>query len=450
MKPSEHAVHPSAAAIAQTLGARGDLDREPTFVEKFACALALNVADKHPGEKWGDLADMMLNLLSAKTPLAKIVPSPLGGHTIKFDIELIRHAKLTNSSIKLTLQLNDVMNKWSMVDGMATDHVTEREIENGAALFVMKRTLTDPSLTAHDKREIARNLDKLMGGRRHRFEFKGADGKTYSLSNDTLATEASKEIAEWLAGQLKVERPDGSSFHKLVEETRAGRLMTLGEATPREYAGSLDEPHQIFVLEHDWAGAFAKAAGLSGEWRLPYDKCCFEMLVSGKRVCACVYEDDQKMRRYMLIFVRATDGWCCEALYLHHAANDSWAEPLPRLVADKWDRLAALIGAQLRAVSIALGAEVATKEIVRTPHKLNQARERRGRLPLFDYHVVTLSRRSRAAPVPTDLKDRDRRASPRLHFRRGHNRNYKNYRLWVEWQLVGDPDLGFIDKHYKL
>jgi hypothetical protein len=44
----------------------------------------------------------------------------------------------------------------------------------------------------------------------------------------------------------------------------------------------------------------------------------------------------------------------------------------------------------------------------------------------------------------------EKRHSPRLHFRRGHHRHYENYKLWIKWQLVGNPDIGFIDKDYKL
>jgi hypothetical protein len=38
----------------------------------------------------------------------------------------------------------------------------------------------------------------------------------------------------------------------------------------------------------------------------------------------------------------------------------------------------------------------------------------------------------------------------RLHFRRGHFRHFDGWKTWVNWCLVGDPDLGFVDKHYKL
>ena len=40
--------------------------------------------------------------------------------------------------------------------------------------------------------------------------------------------------------------------------------------------------------------------------------------------------------------------------------------------------------------------------------------------------------------------------SPRLHFRRGHWRHYEDHKTWIRWQMVGNPDLGFVEKQYRL
>lgn len=62
---------------------------------------------------------------------------------------------------------------------------------------------------------------------------------------------------------------------------------------------------------------------------------------------------------------------------------------------------------------------------------------------------VRLARRTRASAFPADHVGEERR-SPRLHFVRGHWRRYANHKTWLKWFLRGDPDLGFIDKHYRL
>ena len=112
-------------------------------------------------------------------------------------------------------------------------------------------------------------------------------------------------------------------------------------------------------------------------------------------------------------------------------------------MSDEWPFLAS----QIRAMCIALDAEVAVSSIVRAPHRLNAARVDRGRLPIFDYHVVSLAKRTRPeALADTECEGRH----PRLHWVRGHWRHYTNVKTWIRWHLRGDPDLGFIEKHYRL
>ena len=100
------------------------------------------------------------------------------------------------------------------------------------------------------------------------------------------------------------------------------------------------------------------------------------------------------------------------------------------------------------AICIALDAAIATTEVVRAPHKINRVREAKGRLPIFDFHSVRLTKRSRPMPLPVDP---DRAITRRrLHFRRGHWRHFDDHKTWINWMLVGDPDLGFVDKNYRL
>ncbi|HKM88832.1 MAG TPA: hypothetical protein VJX48_09530, partial [Xanthobacteraceae bacterium] len=110
-----------------------------------------------------------------------------------------------------------------------------------------------------------------------------------------------------------------------------------------------------------------------------------------------------------------------------------------------------LVEREIKAVCIALEAQIATTEVIRAPLKLNKARERGGKPPLPDYRVVQLTKRSTPLPLPTTGGPAaEKRQSPRLHFRRGHWAHFSNHRTWRKWTLVGDPDLGFIDKHYRL
>lgn len=63
------------------------------------------------------------------------------------------------------------------------------------------------------------------------------------------------------------------------------------------------------------------------------------------------------------------------------------------------------------------------------------------------HHVISLAnRRNRPAALGGDGSSRRRR----LHFRRGHWRHFETHKTWIKWMLVGDPDLGFVEKEYRL
>jgi hypothetical protein len=120
------------------------------------------------------------------------------------------------------------------------------------------------------------------------------------------------------------------------------------------------------------------------------------------------------------------------------------------------------LAAEIRAVCIMLDAKVAVAEPrSHAGEGLNKKRLREGKTPLKDYHIVTLAKRLRAdyeRGDPTGIKKR-------LHWRRGHWRHFTTpggkemyidaegitrSRTWINWQLVGNESLGFVEKHYRL
>lgn len=88
---------------------------------------------------------------------------------------------------------------------------------------------------------------------------------------------------------------------------------------------------------------------------------------------------------------------------------------------------------------------VKTEEI-KPDAALQKARARRGKMPLFSYHVLTLR---------SDTKEKceskgGTHASPRLHIRRGHIRRFDDgTHTWVSPCTVGDKSLGMVHKDYK-
>lgn len=82
----------------------------------------------------------------------------------------------------------------------------------------------------------------------------------------------------------------------------------------------------------------------------------------------------------------------------------------------------------------------------RQPDKLQKARTKRGKKPLFSYWTLELTR-DRAEGTQLG----GTHSSPRLHLRRGHPRQYApNKWTWVQPCAVGNKALGMVHKDYRL
>ena len=95
-----------------------------------------------------------------------------------------------------------------------------------------------------------------------------------------------------------------------------------------------------------------------------------------------------------------------------------------------------------------LSSKSVKQTIVPAPEKLNRARAKRGKLPIYEYRKITIGRGADAIGS-YEGKSVEGRASPRLHWRRGHYRTLpSNVRVPVSPTLVGLSENGFIDKDY--
>jgi len=339
------------------------------------------------------------------------------------------------------------------------DVILEAGIQNeGIKAEVQAKLL---GLRPRERRKVLKQLRKDHV-RQQREEVRRLDRELANLTKDKVRLQtmldAAIEAGEWAKKPLVMQTPPATMFHHLRQSVIDGSAIfcaslnrgrgprqTFTEVNAQEFEDMWSDA-SVFLIEHDWAAAFAKATDYSdGEIKLPDDVCVFEFRISGRHVI--VIASDADGRIYLQPIVQTKLGWIFPQ-YVYYYAGDRW-EPEQHGTDDTIDSLVQIVGQQIKAVAIALDAEVAASEIVRAPHKLNHARERRGKLPVNSYHVISLSRRSRAPRL-----DRDPDAEPayhvRLHFRRGHWRHYENHKTWIRWMLVGDPDLGFVDKHYKL
>ena len=213
----------------------------------------------------------------------------------------------------------------------------------------------------------------------------------------------------------RLEKNECSRLHKLKECMAEGVSVKFNADLP---SSKYDLNCPTFVVRHDWASVLPTDIG-NEEWKLPYDRCIFEFKVCGK-VFIVLYPE------------RVTFIEMPENVWMTLFKDDSIFEYLDK---------------QVRAVCVSLDAAVTETEVIRQPQALQDKRIKTGKISLSDYHVVDLTRRMRAQrnpnPVPTNIK-------VRLHWRRGHWRHFVAHRTWINWMLVGNPDLGFIDKEYKL
>lgn len=192
---------------------------------------------------------------------------------------------------------------------------------------------------------------------------------------------------------------------------------------------TLTAPLGTFLIQHDWASAIgAQALEVGNDFRIPYDVSSFEMKINSRSFIAIVCQRED----YPIVtlpFVSIGGVW------VSFGGMDSSSFPVLQRA---WD--------QVRACCVALDAEVASHTLVRAPLKINMKRERHGKPKVMDSHVIDLAKRHRSERLDSSGNGNRKR----LHFRRGHWRHFETHKTWINWMLVGNPELGFIDHDYKL
>ena len=227
-----------------------------------------------------------------------------------------------------------------------------------------------------------------------------------------------------IADAPRLQRVSRSRFSELVANAATDLREKYGfDEDLQKCADVLKRDWHVFVVGHDYAKAFEGAGEIDlklNQVRMPYEQTVWEFCLNGVSCCVCVGE-------YL-------EPWFC--------FDGGWL-PLVGI----FDRF---FEQQISAVCIALDAEIA-EDIVVKPPRANSAVRRGIAAPKNAYHTITLkgrtSRRGTRGRQPSQ-------GLVRLHFRRGHWRHIDPHnqesRTWVKWTLVGNPDLGFIDKHYRL
>ena len=253
------------------------------------------------------------------------------------------------------------------------------------------------------------------------------------------------EFIDWIELDWKLEKNDCSRLHRLVESIKKQEVRMLDSFRLAEGSNPYEwDKVQTFVVQHDWAAAFSKAEDYAdGTFKLPYESCAFEFRIGGKNliVTALQYADEAKIS--YVPFIEMSTGWLCPIESKGGALQEfSMNVDIERTESFR------MLYEQIKAICIALEAQAAVSVVERASEKLNKKRLANDKTPLYSYHVVSLSHRTRVATPLSEPGHSGRRH--RLHFRRGHWRHYTDHKTWIKWMLVGDFDLGFVDKEYRL
>lgn len=243
---------------------------------------------------------------------------------------------------------------------------------------------------------------------------------------------------------LKIQRPEGSLFRRMRKDFAEDRTVYLSkdyyEATPKvDFEKEIFRFTEVLLIEHDWASAFKESNLRDATVKLPYDVCAFEFNFSGHPVITLATQFDSDIAFCPIVLI---DGFWCVPDFAFALSMDDLSDSAHDIgLFGFFDE----VRNQIRAACISLDAEVAVSEVVREPFSSGHGKN--SHQIAKPYHVVSLARRG-PRPLPASGTETGRRV--RLHFRRGHWRHFENHKTWIRWMLVGDPDLGFVDKHYKL
>lgn len=183
----------------------------------------------------------------------------------------------------------------------------------------------------------------------------------------------------------------------------------------------------------------------------PYETCWFECEASlaenlSETVVVgvlCHKEKDSPVKMY--IFSRLKKLWSVEAADIAEiVSNDSLKYCTHDPIAEKNIDMAWYA---VRAFLSAMNCKNVTTIEKKPDDKLQKARKRRGKQPLFSTWTLVISGSGREEKNNLG----GTHASPRVHLRRGHPRQYEPGKwTWVQPHAVGNRSLGIVHKDYAM
>lgn len=254
------------------------------------------------------------------------------------------------------------------------------------------------------------------------------------LSKLLLTKENLEQFVSWASLPFKLQKNDCSRIHQLADAFVEGRVTGIDGCEVIDVlmlSDRISNAHTL-VVQHDWDAFIGQHIELnSNEIKLPFPVNAFEFVVNARCIVVIAVQAEG-FEPKSTFFVNFGDWWI---------AYDKDRDSEVSHVAEKLKR-------QVFSVCIAIDADVATHQEVTAPQALNKKRMRFGKRPLMGYHIIDLAKNERKLSSPAEQGPIGNKK--RLHFRRGHWRHYEDHTTWIKWMLVGNPDLGFVDKEYRI
>ncbi len=292
---------------------------------------------------------------------------------------------------------------------------------------------------AHPRPEFDEEAFKLLPHAKKLESIESTKKELRSAERELYATKFMKAIMVDLIEAWDVRKDAIDAFVRVeMQSNDCSRLHKLAEAFLRDEVGWMSEELELLpakvrpfvppnmrciVVSQDWARLIDEKE-LTGDYQLPFENCAFEFRIKGRTVI-CMVQEEESGEKFIAVFYESKEG---------HWLNIS------RLGRAYWAR-------KIQAICVMLEAEVAIREVKRVPYKLQAKRASTGKLPMYDFHTLSLAKRFRAGKGAPGTQTG---AHKRLHFVRGHWRHYEDHKTWIKWHLRGDETLGFSDKNYKV
>ncbi len=244
----------------------------------------------------------------------------------------------------------------------------------------------------------------------------------------------------------------GSHLRDLIESVNKNGPIYPGDMSPLsiELAYSYISKHAEDAICFD-AGPgcdFDDVKVIDGLVRLPYGVCWIEVSGPSSTLVGCLYSacgTDVEPQDMGQIWAKINRQWeyLCTFTQFHGSSEivvlPDWS---PRLTEDALGDFINIF----RSVLCVLNCRNIQKVKHDQPAKLQKSREKKGKKPLFSYWTLHVGEHASHGG-----ETREGHASPRLHLRRGHFREYQPGKYcWVQACAVGRKENGMIHKDYSM